>query len=148
MLLASVAMAAALHLQLFPGAQVPAPDRPGIPVNLGSAGRMAAGPPALLLARSTTAANDPFMAPASPFAGPSSVRLPDDPVQEARMPRVSAHQLHALMLRHQGVVVVDARDAYSYEASHIPGAIDFPLLQFGRQYRLLPKDRLIALYCT
>ncbi len=118
MLLSALAVAAALHFQGF------------------------------RLARATTPAEDPFLAPASPFGGSSSARLPDDPAQEARMPRVSAQQLHALMLRHQGLVVVDARDAYSYAASHIPGALDFPLLQFGRQYRLLPKDELIALYCT
>ena len=148
MLLPTLALAAALHVPVGATAEVRLLERPGVSVGRLSTRGTARAPSTLLLARAAIAADDPFMAPASPFAGPNSVRLPDNPAQEARMPRVSAQRLHAMMLRHEAVVVVDARDAYSYEASHIPGAVDFPLLQFGSQYRLLPKDRLIALYCT
>ena len=92
-------------------------------------------------------ASDPFEAPPSPWSG-SAPGVPSNPAAEARVPRVPAAQLHALMARIKGLIVVDTRDAYSYDAAHIRGAIDLPLFQFSKLYRELPKDRLIALYCT
>ncbi|MBU6428088.1 MAG: rhodanese-like domain-containing protein [Cyanobacteria bacterium REEB65] len=90
---------------------------------------------------------DPFAAQATGW-GEMAPNLASNPAQEARMPRVSAQRLHALMQKNKGVIVVDARDPQSFATLHVAGAVDMPLAQFATQYRQLPKDRLIALYCT
>lgn len=104
-------------------------------------------PPALEYAAASPQ-NDPFMEPAAPYSPSDRSSLPSNPAQEAKMPRVSPRRLHTLMAEDKGMIVIDARDAFSYRDLHIKGAINVPLLTIERRYRQLPKDRLIALYCT
>lgn len=46
------------------------------------------------------------------------------------------------------VLVIDVRDADSYTASHIPGAIQIPLARVEGEISYLPKDKPILTYCT
>jgi rhodanese-like protein len=46
------------------------------------------------------------------------------------------------------VLVIDVRDADSYIASHIPGAVQIPLARVEGEISYLPKDKPILTYCT
>jgi 3-mercaptopyruvate sulfurtransferase SseA len=45
-------------------------------------------------------------------------------------------------------VIVDARDAASYNAQHIAGSITFPLGSTDDKFASLPKDKKIIVYCS
>src|ERR1051325_5587948 len=46
------------------------------------------------------------------------------------------------------VVMLDVRDAQSYIASHIPGALQIPLPRVEGEVNYLPKTKPIVAYCT
>jgi 3-mercaptopyruvate sulfurtransferase SseA len=46
------------------------------------------------------------------------------------------------------VLVIDVRDADSYIASHIPGAIQIPLARIQGEVNYLPRTKPILTYCT
>ena len=46
------------------------------------------------------------------------------------------------------VTVIDVRDADSYIASHIPGALQIPLARIEGEVDYLPKGKPILTYCT
>jgi rhodanese-like protein len=46
------------------------------------------------------------------------------------------------------VTVIDVRDADSYIASHIPGAMQIPLARIEGEIDYLPKGKPIITYCT
>jgi 3-mercaptopyruvate sulfurtransferase SseA len=46
------------------------------------------------------------------------------------------------------VTLIDVRDADSYIAGHIPGAIHIPLSYIEGEVRYLPRDKPIVTYCT
>ena len=109
----------------------------------------------LLLSLALAAAlNGPAAAQGTnPFAAPAAwdgvtFGVPSDPAQEARMPRVTAQRLHSLQQKIKGLIIVDARNPADYQESHVAGAVNVPLAQFSTLYKELPKDHLIALYCT
>ena len=45
-------------------------------------------------------------------------------------------------------VIVDARSAESYNVEHIKGAINVPLGEFEAQYKNIPTDKKIIVYCS
>jgi 3-mercaptopyruvate sulfurtransferase SseA len=46
------------------------------------------------------------------------------------------------------VVLIDVRDADAYVASHIPGALQIPLMRIEGEINYLPRDKPILTYCT
>jgi rhodanese-related sulfurtransferase len=45
-------------------------------------------------------------------------------------------------------VVIDTRDAASYKANHIKGSINIPLNDVASRIGELPRDKMIAAYCS
>jgi predicted sulfurtransferase len=65
----------------------------------------------------------------------------------AEAPRVSAEEVKRLAEKGEVAIVdVRAKDAYDFE--HAEGAISIPLAQLESRLAELPKDKLIAAYCT
>ena len=46
------------------------------------------------------------------------------------------------------VTIIDVRDADSFLASHIPGALHIPLARVDGEVQYLPKGKPIVTYCT
>ncbi len=47
-----------------------------------------------------------------------------------------------------GLTVVDVREPTEYAAGHIPGALNVPIRDLGKDTVKLPKDKQIAVYCS
>ena len=62
-------------------------------------------------------------------------------------PRVEAAEVKALALRGEAVIV-DVRGKQYYDFEHAEGAISIPIEQFEARVSELPKEKLIAAYCT
>jgi 3-mercaptopyruvate sulfurtransferase SseA len=52
------------------------------------------------------------------------------------------------VLDDQSAVFLDVRDPATYEAGHIPGALNIPLAQLETRLSELDANRLIVTYCT
>lgn len=61
--------------------------------------------------------------------------------------RISAAELQAALAA-DAVLIVDVRTREAYDAVHIVGAISLPLEEVARAASELPRDKLIATYCT
>ncbi len=61
--------------------------------------------------------------------------------------RLSASALKAEVDARRAVVV-DVRGASSYEAGHLAGAVHIPLSAIEARAGELPRDKLIATYCS
>lgn len=61
--------------------------------------------------------------------------------------RISASELHEAQAAGEALIV-DVRTREAFDAVHIPGAISLPLEEVGRRAGELPRDKLIATYCT
>jgi len=66
---------------------------------------------------------------------------------ETAVPRVSVDDLKRAVDGGQ-VTVIDVRDADSYLAAHIPGAIHIPLSYIEGELQYLPRTKPIVAYCT
>ncbi len=67
--------------------------------------------------------------------------------ENANVPRIEPDAL----LAHQkagDVTIIDVRDADSFLASHIPGALHIPLARIEGEVPYLPKGKPIVTYCT
>ena len=65
----------------------------------------------------------------------------------AEAPRVAAEEVKRLADKGDVVIIdVRAKDAYDFE--HAEGALSIPLAQLEGRLAELPKDKLIAAYCT
>jgi phage shock protein E len=79
----------------------------------------------------------------------ASTQVPEVPLTEAEVPRVSLEE--ALTAIQSGeAVVVDVRSPEAYAASHIAGAISVPLdeIESNPAGLDLDKDQWIITYCT
>jgi len=88
--------------------------------------------------------------PATPPApAPSTIPAPDLPLTEADVPRVSASDAKAAFDSGEAVIV-DVRDAASYELEHVAGAPSIPLADIEGDPTAFPLDkaRWIITYCT
>ena len=74
---------------------------------------------------------------APPVQEPELVPVPRTPLAEAKQKIDSG-----------SVLVIDVRDADSYIASHIPGAIQIPLARVEGEVNYLPRTKPILTYCT
>jgi hypothetical protein len=67
--------------------------------------------------------------------------------QPAEATRMDAAQ--ALKLAAAGeAVIVDVREKLAFDGSHAEGARSIPLAEIATRMSELPKDKLIAAYCT
>jgi rhodanese-related sulfurtransferase len=82
-----------------------------------------------------------------------SFEAPKEDVVFPELPRITAEELNQLIEKGADMVTVDTRDAGSYNAGHIKGAINIyydPTSDpMARQMMLiaLPMDKLIVTYC-
>ena len=67
--------------------------------------------------------------------------------ETASAPRIEQDELLA-HLKAGDVTIVDVRDADSFLASHIPGALHIPLARVEGEVQYLPKAKPIVTYCT
>ena len=65
----------------------------------------------------------------------------------AEAPRVTAADVKALVAK-KDVVIVDVRTRDAYDQEHVEGAISIPLTELEGRLGELPKNKLIASYCT
>jgi predicted sulfurtransferase len=65
----------------------------------------------------------------------------------ADAPRVTAEDVLAAAAKGDAVIV-DVRNKDSYDFEHAAGAINIPVDQFEARVKELPRNKLIAAYCT
>jgi|ERR1051325_8410432 hypothetical protein len=65
----------------------------------------------------------------------------------AMVPRIAAEDLREKW-KTKAVTVIDVRDAGSFAAGHIPGALHIPLASIETEMSSLPKNKPIVTYCT
>lgn len=78
------------------------------------------------------------------------------PRQDDGVKRITREEVQALLKVKKGkrakakakVVIVDVRDAASYEAGHIAGALHIPYGEMENRAGELPADKLIVTYCS
>jgi hypothetical protein len=90
-----------------------------------------------------TAASSGFNSPLTPAGIAPPTQSPD----KAEVGRISAEDLQQKW-KAGSVTVVDVRDALSFEAGHIPGALNIPMASVEANLDLLPKGKPIVTYCT
>ena len=69
--------------------------------------------------------------------------------QEAAYMNITAQEAKIIMDSQEGFVILDVREQYEYDESHIPGAVLLPLGQVEEKAQeVLPdKEQLILVYC-
>jgi hydroxyacylglutathione hydrolase len=77
----------------------------------------------------------------------TAVRAQAPPTSPDQAPRVEAAEVKKLLDKHEAVLV-DVRGKEAWDAGHAEGAIHIPEAQVLSRLSDLPKDKLIALYCT
>jgi 3-mercaptopyruvate sulfurtransferase SseA len=72
------------------------------------------------------------------------------PRQDDGVKRITKEELSALLKKGKKskVVVVDVRDAGSFQAEHIKGAINIPFAELEKRFAEFPKNKLIVAYCS
>lgn len=65
----------------------------------------------------------------------------------AEPPRIAPAEVKGLAAKGK-VLIVDVRGKDSYDLEHAEGAISVPLGELEARLAELPKDKLIAAYCT
>jgi 3-mercaptopyruvate sulfurtransferase SseA len=63
------------------------------------------------------------------------------------LPRITAEELKKLMDEGADLVVVDTLYPYWYKKGHIKGAINFPWAETIKEPTVLPRTKLVVLYC-
>jgi hypothetical protein len=71
----------------------------------------------------------------------------DNTAEKAAVPRIAVEDLKAKWGRHD-VTIIDVRDAGSYAAAHIPGAMHMQFASIEGMIDMIPKGKPIVLYCT
>lgn len=86
--------------------------------------------------------------PSAPTNVPLTVPQGNAPIgDKTTVARISAEDLRA-RVSSGAAVVVDVRDANSFAASHIPGAIHVPYATVEANLATLPRDKELVFYCT
>jgi 3-mercaptopyruvate sulfurtransferase SseA len=80
-------------------------------------------------------------APANKTATPP----PPPPTDNAK--RITADELHKLWSNNQ-VLIIDTRAESAYQQEHIKGSISMPTGTVLQRIDELPRDKMIAAYCT
>ncbi len=61
--------------------------------------------------------------------------------------RITPADLRELIKKNKAIVV-DVRSEESYKGGHVKGAISIPFSEIGNRAGELPRDKLIATYCS
>ena len=77
--------------------------------------------------------------------GPTSATPAPPPADNAR--RITADELHKLWEKND-VVIIDTRPEPAYKQEHIKGSLSMPTGTLLQHIDELPKNKLIAAYCT
>ena len=88
--------------------------------------------------------------PQTASGAPAAATETTDPAHEAqvaKVPRIKVQDLRDLIAKN-AVTVIDVRDADSYLAGHIPGALHIPMTRIDGEVPYLPKGKPIVTYCT
>lgn len=87
--------------------------------------------------------------PISSTTSPVGLTQPPTPVSGDRseVKRIAAEDLKAKYDRGE-VTIIDVRDANSYAAGHIPGAMHIPFASMQGMIDLVPRGKEIVAYCT
>ena len=99
---------------------------------------------AAAIAAATTLVMQPGADAQQPAAGAVTSAAPAT-AQEAA--RITAADLQAAIAR-KDVFIIDTRSADAYAAGHIEGAVNLPVSSLEARLADLPKDKLVAAYCT
>jgi len=78
---------------------------------------------------------------------PAAAPAPIARDETASAPRIEPDDLLA-HFKAGDVTIVDVRDADSFVAAHIPGALHIPLARVEGEVPYLPKGKPIVTYCT
>ena len=65
----------------------------------------------------------------------------------ADAPRIEAEEVKRLAAKGE-VVIIDTRGKDAYDVEHAEGALSIPVAELESRLADLPKDKLIAAYCT
>jgi 3-mercaptopyruvate sulfurtransferase SseA len=76
---------------------------------------------------------------------PVSQTPASQPADDAR--RITAGELHKLWEKND-VVIIDTRPEPAYKAEHIKGSISMPTGHLLERLSELPRNKMIAAYCT
>jgi rhodanese-related sulfurtransferase len=69
------------------------------------------------------------------------------PANADQAPRIEGSEIKKLVDKGDAVVV-DVRSKDAWDTGHVQGALHIPLEQLTQRLKELPKDKLIAAYCT
>ena len=69
------------------------------------------------------------------------------PTSPDQAPRMEAAEVKRLLEKGEAVLV-DVRNKEAFDSGHAEGAIHIPVDQLADRLKELPKDKLIAAYCT
>lgn len=87
----------------------------------------------------------------APMLGVCSVRalghIISEPVQGDGVRRVTPEELREALGKGKAVLI-DVRSEESYKAGHVKGARSIPFAQIGARANELPRDKMIATYCS
>lgn len=81
----------------------------------------------------------------TPTGSPTPNTPPPPPADNAR--RIKAAELHDLWQKNE-VVIIDTRAESAYKDEHIKGAISMPTGTVLGRIEELPRNKMIAAYCT
>lgn len=85
---------------------------------------------------------------------PGSVPLDQQPsfvspsVSSYQPERITPQEVRARQAKGENMLIVDVRPEESYKLEHIMGAINSPWRDLDAGHGMLPKERLMLLYCT
>jgi hydroxyacylglutathione hydrolase len=81
------------------------------------------------------------------IAGASVAAQEAAPTSADQAPRMEAAEVKRLVDKGEAVLV-DVRGKEAFDSGHAEGALHIPVDQVGARLKDLPKDKLIAAYCT
>jgi len=81
----------------------------------------------------------------NPKSSPTPEQPATPPPDKAR--RIKPDELHELWLKKE-VVIIDTRSEDAYKSEHIVGAISMPTGTVLERIDELPRNKMIAAYCT
>jgi 3-mercaptopyruvate sulfurtransferase SseA len=84
---------------------------------------------------------------AAAFAASPAAARQDVPTSPDQAPRMDAAEVKRLVEKGEAVLV-DVRSKEAWDAGHAEGAVHVPVDDIANRMKDLPKDKLIAAYCT
>jgi hypothetical protein len=94
----------------------------------------------------TSTTSTPIASTTAPITATSTI--PPTPARDnTAVQRISAEDLRE-KFNAGTVTIIDVRDATSYAAGHIPGALHIPMSSIQANLDLIPKGKDVVAYCT